>query len=329
MQKIEKLNTLRFVLILLVVFGHFLEMFKGAEEIYIIIYTFHMAAFVFVSGYLAKFSKKKILKLVMFYLIFQTIWGLCDSIQNKYLCINYFVPYWIMWYLFALIIFYALLPLFDVKERYKQFLILLSLFCLSLIAGYIGWVGYNFSLSRIFTFMPIFFLGYYLKNSKIFNELILFENAKLKYVVSLKIIAILTIPLLIYLTIDFPFNKYMLYGSHSYSFAGFNPAIKIFIYFLSITWTFLLLILLPKQKILIISHIGENTMPIYLLHGFILRPISVLNYTFNLNMLICTSCSLLIVFLLGNKYITKIVNLISCETLIFHLLNNSTLKYTD
>ncbi len=296
-------------------------MFKGGEEIYIVIYTFHMAAFIFLSGYLAKFDKKKILKLAICYFVFQTIWEVTNSIKSGNFHIDYFRPTWIMWYLFALIIFYMLIPLFDVKERYKKFLILILLFSLSLIAGYSNWIGYNFSLSRIFTFMPIFFLGYYLKNSKVFNELILCENMKLKSIIALKIISFLIMPLLIYMIINFPFNKYMLYGSYSYASAHYNPAIKIFIYALSMIWILSLLMLLPKQKIPIVSHIGMNTLPIYILHGFILKSIGTLNYDFALNIIISLSASLIIILVFGNKYVSKIIDFVCCGEWIFYLTN--------
>lgn len=63
MEREYQYDNMKFILILLVVFGHLLEYIRGdiSENIYRIIYTFHMPVFVFISGYFAKFKKKKII----------------------------------------------------------------------------------------------------------------------------------------------------------------------------------------------------------------------------------------------------------------------------
>lgn len=60
-------DNAKFILIFLVVFGHFLQTFiadyAGVRVLYIYIYTFHMPAFVLISGFFAKsFGKPGYLK---------------------------------------------------------------------------------------------------------------------------------------------------------------------------------------------------------------------------------------------------------------------------
>ena len=67
MSRKYRFDNIKFILITLVVFGHFLELIDGqtANNLYRIIYLFHIPAFIFITGYFAKFnpSKKKKKKL--------------------------------------------------------------------------------------------------------------------------------------------------------------------------------------------------------------------------------------------------------------------------
>ncbi len=78
-------DNAKFILIFLVVFGHILRSFINGNEfmlhLYKFIYTFHMPAFILVSGYFAKnfkrkgYVKKLAVKLIIPYLIFQGIYS--------------------------------------------------------------------------------------------------------------------------------------------------------------------------------------------------------------------------------------------------------------
>lgn len=71
-----KLDNLKFFLIFCVVFGHKLELFH-AGGLYKVIYFFHMPAFVFLSGYIAKFRPKKIVtSLICPYVFFSGVLSL-------------------------------------------------------------------------------------------------------------------------------------------------------------------------------------------------------------------------------------------------------------
>ena len=73
----NRFDNIRFILIICVVFGHFLEMIPGAMSLYLyrIIYSFHMPAFIFISGYFAKYNREKILFTFLYtYLLFLPIY---------------------------------------------------------------------------------------------------------------------------------------------------------------------------------------------------------------------------------------------------------------
>lgn len=81
-QRNDRADNIKAILIFLVVFGHMLEL-ASARRIYLIIYSFHMPAFIFVTGYYAKFKPRKILlELIMPYILFQTLYLLFDGYIN-------------------------------------------------------------------------------------------------------------------------------------------------------------------------------------------------------------------------------------------------------
>ena len=114
-----KIDNIRFLAMFLVVFAHMIELFADCEQnlIYRIIYSFHMPLFIFISGYVARFDRDKILKkFIPTYLIFQTIYKIFDCLYVQdidKITITYSNPYWFLWYLFILIGYYLLIPVFD------------------------------------------------------------------------------------------------------------------------------------------------------------------------------------------------------------------------
>src|SRR5699024_11474008 len=69
-----RMSNLKGILIFLVVFGHFIEIYKKEYyELFVFIYAFHMPVFIFLSGYFAKRMRiSKIIYLILIYLVFKT-----------------------------------------------------------------------------------------------------------------------------------------------------------------------------------------------------------------------------------------------------------------
>ena len=110
-----RFDNIKCILIILVVLGHFLELPKDsatADAVYRVIYLFHMPAFIFVSGYFAKFNPKKIVRsLIIPYIIMQTIYLAFHSLfilEEKTFTLQFTKPYWILWYLMAMVFYYLL-----------------------------------------------------------------------------------------------------------------------------------------------------------------------------------------------------------------------------
>ena len=83
------------------------------DVIYKIIFSFHMPAFIFVSGYFAKVEPKKILSRIFpLYIVFQLLRFLLDFILDSIMWghpvkidMQFFTPRWTLWYLMAMRIY--------------------------------------------------------------------------------------------------------------------------------------------------------------------------------------------------------------------------------
>ena len=103
-----RIDNVRALLIILVVVGHLTEIihYQNSEFVYRWIYIFHMPGFALLSGLCwsgvkdGRVWKKLIYPYVIFqilYLIFQHV------VLNGDFILQYTTPYWLMWYLLALI----------------------------------------------------------------------------------------------------------------------------------------------------------------------------------------------------------------------------------
>src|SRR5690625_4591429 len=105
MQRDSFYDNARVGLIFLVVFGHLLQPYTdlstGSQTLYSLIYTFHMPAFILISGFFVKGSSKAnyiknlIKKLFLPYLIFQLLsTGYYSLLGQSTFQNDLFVPRW-------------------------------------------------------------------------------------------------------------------------------------------------------------------------------------------------------------------------------------------
>mgnify|MGYP002626350123 CR=1 FL=1 len=215
-------DTLKFVLIFLVVYGHVLaidnEEGSVNRAVFNLIFCFHMPLFVFISGRFSQVNDEKrykigILRLAETYIVFQLLHTLRRFIVGKGIfTLSHFFVYQevTMWYLLCLI-YWRLIVILTFKYSIKRpifigAVILLS-FAVCLISGFIPIEG-EFSFQRACSFWPFFLMGYYSKSvdvKKILDKRLGYKSA---------VGGILAIFLLIYLFFnrDFP----ILTGAISY-----------------------------------------------------------------------------------------------------------------
>ena len=232
-----------------------------------------MPFFLFLTGYFAKFDTKKILwNFLIPYGVFQTVYTIFEGwLTQSQVELQYTKPYWILWYLMACLLYHLLLPMFTVKKRRQRLLALGITFGLSLLAGYDRTLGYQLSLSRFFVFQPWFLLGYYSRQENLLERISNLDKDRKLMLGGICTAAALILPLIMHL---FGFSYQILYGSHSYDALNYGPWERLFAAVTALAWIgFGILVLRPllHWPLPMLTALGQNTMSVFLLHGFVVR----------------------------------------------------------
>ncbi len=249
------------VLIFLVVFGHLLEPLSGGTVnfLYLLIYSFHMPAFIFLSGWFSgKANLRRTLTGVLLpYLVFQLAYLLYAGLP-----VQFYSPYWIMWYLFTLFLWRLLVLLLHRREALTWVLLPVSVL-VSLLCGYVQWIGYSFALSRALVFLPYFLAGYALGKQKNLVRPLLKTRPHRTF----SLAAALCCTALLFLlrnSIQRPWT----FGASSYTYSGSSPGNRLLLLVMALLWIWFFLAWIPERKIFFLTTLGRNTMFVYLLHGF-------------------------------------------------------------
>ena len=271
----NKSDNMKALLIFSVVLGHLCEIvhFNGSYTLYMFIYVFHMPAFALCSGLFASFHPKKIFKNLVFpYVIFQTLYILFSHfVLNSSKKVEYTTPYWLMWYLFAMILWECAIPLLETTKRSTKLLWLGTSTAISLLVGYFGKISYFLSLSRILVLFPFFIAGFYLRRSHLFPYLegqITNKKYEAAKAISAVLTAVVVVILFSYRSI---INSKWLYGSYSYDKLDYNLFIRAGFMICAAVITVFLMVNMPGKEIPFITNAGRHTFPIFLLHGFFIK----------------------------------------------------------
>ena len=305
-QRNYRMDNIRFLLILCVLIGHFLELFKGefTSDLYKIIYSFHMPAFLFLTGYFAHFQPKKIiLNLIYPYILFQIQYQLFDAFiikKQQEVSLQFSTPYWLLWYLLVTIYCYLLLPFFDAVKPYSCVFMVCASVLLSLLAGYDTSIGYYGSLARFFSFLPFFLAGHYYSRIK---------RKQRDYSLWLILLLIVFLFLARYYIIENPnITRKVLYASCSYEKASYTFLIKLFLMLIGFVWISFLLFIVPNKKVPLLSALGQHTLPVFLLHGFLVKlagKYKIFRYSESENLILALIFSVAIICIFGNPWSAK------------------------
>ncbi len=263
-----RIDNCKGVLMLLVVFGHLLELCNAGilgNITYKLIYIFHMPAFIFLMGMVSKPNLTRILKNISLYIVFQIVYITYDSVLNGNPINLYFrKPYWLLWFT-VVEVYYSAIHAMVNKCRININALVMASIVASLMVGYAQRIGYGFSLSRAFTFLPYYIGGVIFRQSECRDK----QNAvvgAIALIGSLLLVGVMHI------------SNGALYGSYSYIDGGFNPLIKLSQYVIAFSCIFTMYMYMPKHKLKGITEIGMNTLPVYLFHGFLILTIRRYNF---------------------------------------------------
>lgn len=268
--RIAKWDNVKFILILSVVLGHFLARYTdssiNAERLVFFIYTYHMPAFVFISGLFAKrtINEKrydKIFGFLMLYLVTKYALFFVKVVRGSTLEFSYFEMNDVSWYAFAIFVF-CLMTIFLRRFDWKWVLTISILN--ALLAGYATDIDTWLSLSRILTFYPFFLLGYYLKPEDIME----FTNRK--WVKAASWCVWIVTAAVVFFKIDaISWYLNILKGKHGYDTlshaADYGFVLRAGWYVLAIVLTMALIAVTPEIRCFV-STMGSRTMQIYALH---------------------------------------------------------------
>lgn len=257
------------LLILLVVTGHFVELASDENTLLYcvkwMIFSFHMPAFILVSGYFSKKApriKSLVQKLVVPYLVFEVLYYLLYTfVIHKETELWLLYPKFTLWYLMALFVWKMVTPLVVKIPGHLM---------LSVIAGL--WVGCsglddNFlTLPRMIVFYPFFLLGVHMDKAMI--QRMREKVSKKMAGIMLGVLAAIVVCMAIFTDI----SERVFHGRYNYAYLEQGViegiAVRLLCYGISLAITLLILCMIPEKENRF-SYLGERTMAIYLFHGLI------------------------------------------------------------
>lgn len=256
------------ILIFLVVLGHFIYSYAKnlsgslAHDIYFFIYSFHMPAFIFCSGYFSKSehsrSKESLVKLFVYYVFFNTLMLFFDYFYVGS-SINMLSPYYSYWYILSLIAWRALVG----KVGNIKGIVLLSVF-ISLLLGYSKEFTNLLSLRRTVAFFPFFLAGYQLDVQKVEQ----FLTKRKPWHMFLSGVLVLAVAVVCFKIVDHSelTSSATLMGTYSKTSTLEH---RLLIFSVSIAAIIGMFLTVPNCRIPILGKIGKNSLLIYLVHRFV------------------------------------------------------------
>lgn len=278
-------DNLKFLLIFLVVLGHFVEwsMYKSnnAKIIWTFLYSFHMPLFVFISGYFAKnaIKSKNVNRAIMFfvmYLLIKTILFIVDKCCGLNPNLNLSTVNSVPWYIFAMGAWYLISIL--LRNVNKKYIFVFSIM-LALIIGFDKNIGDTWGLSRIIVFYPFFLLGLDINKEPLMN---IVKNRKIKII---SVFYLIILILIFILFIDkLNLLKPIFLGKISYraldnSIEPFGVCFRLGWYVIATITGISIMSLVPIGKT-IFTKLGQRTISVYFYHAIIFRACSKLEISF-------------------------------------------------
>lgn len=285
MTRVPLWDNARVAIIALVVVGHAIQRqtydSNNALGVYLVIYAFHMPAFMLVSGYFSRSTpldtrrmRGIVADLIVPYLIFQTIWTIVQWLVEGEDSFNPTAPKWTLWFLLTLAIFRAALPYLALVRWPLAWAI-----AGSVAVGYWGNVDSTFSLARTMGILPFFLLGWMLAQTDLVDR---WRNASRPVVIAVRAASlaawgawISVVALNIQLFREMDLRLWFFYDESYRELDTSGPqaaALRLAIMALAILLTGAFLVLVPRRPT-VVSHLGQATIYVYLLHSFVLYPI--------------------------------------------------------
>jgi len=312
-------DNLKFLLIFLVVLGHFVDYHTSnslnMKRIFFYTYIFHMPLFIFISGLFSKktINEKKYIKIfeyLILYFALKIFYFIINIIIYKQSSISFFSEGNIPWFVLSLF-FFHIITIF-LKKLNPKYLLFLTII-LACFIGYDPSISDLFALSRTIVFYPFFLAGYYLDPNNIIN----FCKQKKIKIISFLLIILSLIVTYLFISKIYVFRPLITGRNPFYTlgkFYKFGFIIRFIYYIITSLFIISIIALTPKQKT-ITTNWGARSLQTYILHyPCILVFYELLNGHHLLKLtesyLSLIQIALLLTILLSQKCFEKPINLI-------------------
>ena len=271
-----RIDNLRCLLIVLVVFCHLLVVMSAGPltgALYQVIYVFHMPAFVFVTGYFARWRPRRVARgLLLPYVEFQLLsclWGNLTAGRAWWHGLTLLQPRWTLWYLLACVIWYATTPLLARASTPRvRLAVIAGAFVAAIAIGWLPWVGSALDASRLIVLYPFFCGGFYAGKAELsarIDKLNPKRWARLCIACATLVAALMALH---YAHGACP--KEVLYRDTPYANTWECEA-RIIMQLAASAWCAMLVLVTPARRLPLASMVGRNTVSVYLLHPWCIR----------------------------------------------------------
>lgn len=317
MERDKQLDNIKGLLIILVVFGHALELLRVnsllSNYIYNFIYSFHMPVFIFLSGYLAKNVSKgrenAFKQYFIPFLLFNSIWNFIQVITTSMISIpvdspvafSFLNPGWALWYILAMFIWKSLLPdLLKIKNIFRVVLVV------GILSRLFSEFNVFLSLSRLLVFTP-YFVGGFLFSKESLERV---RNSRLSISIILLLISLAFNYFFLFHT---TYPTEFLWADRPFSFFSNSLLVSICLgialYIVGFSFVIIFLRLMTKKETFL-TKIGINSFPVYILHTYLVGGISffILNVNEYLQLVLLLLISIVLSILLSRNIVNNKFN---------------------
>lgn len=263
-----RLDIAKGLLIGFVVLGHLLEgtNFWAATTVRLpltLIYTFHMPAFAFLTGITGtpRNLVRRIGPLCVLLVLFQLLYFGATRILKPDANFEWDAPFWMLWFLLAMIWWLLLTPIIDKFPRTS----IVGTAVLAVGVTATPWIGYPLSLGRAIVFLPFYAVGY------VYGKRLL--NACLAAPALLKAATVV-------LAASAAVGLYVVHLKHGWFYGSMSAdrldaapleglVIRSGLLVVASLAIMAFLMLVPSKELPGLAMVGRHTLPVFLLHGFI------------------------------------------------------------
>ena len=269
-------DNVKWLAIVLVVIGHAIDAMASSggnfleKSLFVIIYSFHMPLFIFISGLFlkpmtkeTKFPRDKIISFVLIGIVLRAFTSILRLLLGKkelFSILDMYDSY--AWFMGAMAAFILLTWLL---RGYRQTVIFPVVLLVGCMAGYDKFLGNELSLMRIAVFFPVFLIGYYITPQQIV------KLASIKWIKIISAFVIVGFVVLCIYNKDFTAQFRPLFtGKNSFSVLhdlySFGAFYRLLAYLISALMSLAVICLVPNRKLGYITTMGGKTLQIYFWH---------------------------------------------------------------